>query len=338
MENKKQYFVIAILVICALSLVVGAFNTASQNIKSEKTKKLQTMLSGGSPKIALVKLNGVIEASENQTNLFSEDYGAQNILKSLKTARDDNSVKAVILQINSPGGTVATSQNIYYEILRVRKNKPVIVVMEDVAASGGYYIASAADRIIAQEGTLTGSIGVIMQTVDAHKLFSDKLGLKSNVMKSGAFKDAGSSTREMTAQERALFQNIVNEAYNQFLTAIENGRVGRNDNYSIPRQNLDKTTLKKYADGRIFTGNQAYNYGFIDMLGDIELAQNVAQKMADEKFDKNFMKLPVVNYNSQSGFSQLLFGASESIFKINPLKSYMPQSVNMSGKLLYLWE
>ena len=338
MENKKQIFVWAILIICALSLVVGAFNTTVQNIKSEKTQKLQTVLAGGSPRIALIKLNGMIEASENQAGLFSEDFGAQNILKSLKAARDDNSVKAVILQINSPGGTVAMSQNIYYEILRVRNLKPVVAVMEDVAASGGYYIASAADRIIAQEGTLTGSIGVIMQTVDAHKLFSDKLGLKSNVMKSGTFKDAGSATREMTQRERELFQNIVNEAYNQFLNAIATGRIARQDNYSVEKQNLSAENLSKYADGRIFTGNQAYNYGFVDMLGDVELAQNVAHKMANEKFGKNFLKLPVSNYNAPSGFSQFFFGASESLFNYNTLKSYMPQSINMSGKLLYLWE
>jgi len=313
-------------------------NTAMQKakIENEKTQKLQNIFSNTS-KIALIRLNGIIDANEGQANFLSEDFGAQNILKSLKMAKTDNSVKAVVLKINSPGGTVATSQNIYYEILRLRKIKPVVVVMEDVAASGGYYIASASDRIVAQEGTLTGSIGVIMQTMDAHRFLTDKLGLKSNVIKSGSFKDAGSATREMTAQERALFQNIVDDAYSQFVTAIENGRINRIDTYKAHKQDLTKNTLKKYADGRIFTGAQAYKYGFVDMLGDLELGQIIAAQMASERFHRDFTKLPLVNYNAQSNFSQMLFGATESLFQ-SDLKSYFPISMNMSKKPLYLWE
>lgn len=336
--DRKNYFVGAIILICFLSLIVGSFNTAIQNIKSEKTQKLQNVLSGSAPKIALIKLNGIIEASESQTGFLTEDFGATNLLKSLKLAKEDNSVKAIIIKINSPGGTVATSQNIYHEIMRIRKNKPVIVVMEDVAASGGYYIASAADRIIAQEGTLTGSIGVIFQTMDAHKLLTDKLGLKSNVIKSGTFKDAGSASREMTPQERVLFQNIVNDSYGQFLNAIENGRINNSDIYNIPKRNLDKVTLKKYADGRIFTGKQAYEYGFVDMLGDMELAQEITNKMTAQLYGKSYSKLPVVNYNTPSGFSQMLLGGAEAIFNGDSLKTYLPKSYNMSGKLLYLWE
>ena len=336
--DKKNFFVIALLSICFLSLLVGSFNSAIQHIKSEKVQKIKNVFSENAPKIALIRLNGIIDAAEGQSGFLSEDFGAQNLLKSLKTAKEDNSVKAIIIKINSPGGTVATSQNIYHEIMRIRKNKPVIVVMEDVAASGGYYIASAADRIIAQEGTLTGSIGVIFQTMDAHRLLTDKLGIKSNVIKSGSFKDAGSATREMTAQERALFQNIVEDSYSQFLNAIENGRIKTADIYNVPKRQLDKTTLKKYADGRIFTGKQAYEYGFVDMLGDMELAQEVANKMTAQIYGKYYSKLPVVNYNSPSGFSQMLFGGAEALFGGDSIKSYLPKSYSMSGKLLYLWE
>ena len=343
MENKKlqNIFVIGILTICFLSLIVGGFNTTIQGFKAknEKAKKLKNIFGTGSPKIALIQLNGLISAGEGQNNFFSESNSAQNVLKSLKCAKKDNSVKAIILKINSPGGTVATSQNIYYEVLRLRQTKPVVVVMEDVAASGGYYIASGADRIIAQEGTLTGSIGVIMQTMDAHKLLTDKLGLKSNVIKSGAFKDAGSSSREMSPQERELFQNIVNDSYNQFISAITKGRVQRNDKYSVPKKDLTKENLKKYSDGRIFTGHQAYNYGFVDILGDMETAQQIATKMASEKFSKNMGKnLPVVNYNEMSNFSQMIFGAQEAFFKGDSIKNYLPDSMTMSKKPLYLWE
>lgn len=341
MEEKfKKYFVLSLLVICFLSLIVGAFNSIALNskAKNEKTKKLQNVFKSSSSKIALIKLNGIIEASENQTSFLSQDLSSQNVLKSLKRARLDNSVKGVLLKINTPGGTVAMSQNIYQEIIRLRKIKPIIVLMEDVAASGGYYIACASDRIVAQEGTLTGSIGVIMQTMDAHKLIVDKLGLKPNVIKSGAFKDAGSSTREMTQQERFLFQNIVNDSYNQFLIAIENGRVKRNDNYSTPKQTLTKENLYKYADGRIFTGRQALNLGFVDMLGDIDIAIFELIKMSGEKFKTDLSRMPVMEYNESQGFSQMLFGATNSIFKQNSFEKYLPASMNMSNVPLYLWE
>jgi len=337
MEIKK-YFVVAILAICFLSLIIGGFNSAVQNAKSEKAQKIKNAFSGGIPKIALIKLNGVIDASEGQASFLTDDYGAQGLLKSLKDANADKSVKAIIIKINSPGGTVATSQNIYHEIMRIRKNKPVVAVMEDVAASGGYYIASAADRIIAQEGTLTGSIGVIFQTMDAHKLLTEKLGIKSNVIKSGTFKDAGSASREMTPQERELFQNIINDAYGQFLTAIENGRIKTENIYNVPKRNLDNTTLKKYADGRIFTGKQAYEYGFVDMLGDMYLAEEITNKMTAQIYGNSYSKLPVVNYNSQSSFSQMLFGGAETLFKGDSIKSCLPKSYNMQAKLLYLWE
>lgn len=341
MEHKyKNFVVILILIISFVSLIVGSLNSTTNNVKveNEKTSKLKEAFSSGSSKIALIKLNGIIDSSESQASFLSEDLSASNLLKSLKLAREDKSVKAVIVEINSPGGTVAASQNIYNEIMRLRKIKPVIAVMDDIAASGGYYIASAADRIIAQEGTLTGSIGVIMQTMDAHKLLSDKLGLKSNVIKSGLYKDSGSATRAMTDDERALFQNIVNDSYSQFLVAIEQGRINRDDKYLVEKAELTLSNLEKYADGRIFTGRQANQLGFIDMIGDIELAKNLASKMASEKFKKDYSNIPVNIYSAPSNFSQKFFGATESMFKGNSLNQYFPNSMNMSKVPLYLWE
>ena len=341
MEHKYKHFVvIIILIISFLSLIVGSFRPTVKEVKAENEKisKLKDAFSSNSSKVALLKLDGVIESSASQASFFNEDMSASNLLKSLKMAKEDKSVKAIIIEINSPGGTVPASQNIYDEILRTRKVKPVIVVMDDVAASGGYYIASAADRIIAQAGTLTGSIGVIMQTMDAHKLLSDKLGLKHNVIKSGLYKDAGSATREMTSEERKLFQDIVDDSYKQFVRAIEIGRVNRNDNYQVAKTELTQTTLEKYADGRVFTGNQAYNLGFVDFVGDLTQAHDFACKMASEKFNKKIEYLPLVNYNAASSFAQKLFGTTESMFKGKSLNQYFPNSMNMSKVPLYLWE
>lgn len=339
-SEYKSFVVILILIISFISLIVGSLNSNVNNAKveNEKASKLKGAFTSSSAKIALIKLNGIIDSSDSQAGFLSEDLSASNLLKSLKLAREDRSVKAVIVEINSPGGTVAASQNIYNEIMRIRKIKPVVVVMDDVAASGGYYIASAADRIIAQEGTLTGSIGVIMQTMDAHKLLTEKLGVKSNVIKSGLYKDAGSATREMTSDERQLFQDIVNDSYKQFVLAIEQGRVNRDDKYMTKKQELSKMNLEKYADGRVFTGHQAHEFGFIDAVGDIELAKDFASKMASEKFKKDFSNLPVNVYSAPSSFSQKFFGITENIFKGNTLNQYLPNSMNMSKIPLYLWE
>ncbi|UKI41595.1 MAG: signal peptide peptidase SppA [Candidatus Melainabacteria bacterium] len=217
-------------------------------------------------------------------------------LKAIKEAQTDNQVKGVVLKINTPGGTVGMSQNIYDAIIRLRKAKPVVVFMEDVAASGGYYIASAADRIVAQSGTLTGSIGVIMSTIDAHQLLQNKLLVEPNVIKSGKYKDIGSQLKKMTDAEKQLLQSIVNDTYNQFIRAIINGRIERNDNYSTPSMQLDMETLTKYADGRIFTGSQAKTFGFIDSNGDLEYATEFAKVMASEKFGVKVKSLNVQNY------------------------------------------
>ena len=336
----KNVLAIATITLCFLCLGIGIINSYNNKdnfvASGNKNGKAKNIISS-EMKIGVIDLVGVIENSE-RSELFSIDNSASNALKSLRNAIEDKDIKGIILRINSPGGTVAMSQSINEEVMRLKKIKPVIVLIEDMAASGGYYIACAADRIIAQEGSLTGSIGVIFSTFDFHKLMNEKLLINSNVIKSGKFKDIGSSYREMTDDERGLLQDIINDSYEQFITAIVNGRVNRTDSYSAEKADLDEATLREIADGRIFSGRQAKEYGLIDILGGINKAEEVMQSMVKDKYKtKSLVKL--VNYNKKSNLNEYLFGLTESIFDRNiNMSNYLPVSMRLSKRPLYLWE
>ncbi len=198
----------------------------------------------GSDRIAVIKIEGTIVDSE------------PSIEKIIKF-RKNKGVKAIILRINSPGGMVAPSQEIYQEVKKACKEKKVVVSMESIAASGGYYIACAADTLFANPGTLVGSIGVILQIENIEELLK-KIGLKSKVIKSGKYKDIGSMTREMTEQEEAILQNFSDDIHNQFIDAVAEGR------------NMKREEVVKLADGRIFAGEQALDLGLIDNLGNLQ--------------------------------------------------------------------
>lgn len=168
--------------------------------------------------------------------------------------RDNNAVKAVVLRIDSPGGAVGPSQEIYHELKKLAQQKPMVVSFGAVAASGGYYLAMAGERIFANPGTITGSIGVVMSFPDYQELLG-KVGIKSEVIKSGPYKDIGSALRDMTAEERLLLREMINDVHNQFVEVVSAGR-------NIPVQELIP-----YVDGRIFTGRQALEIGLVDELG-----------------------------------------------------------------------
>jgi len=341
--NQKKFSII-IIFLCIFSIVVGIFNssikiTASQKDTSSNSKssKFFEKLSSKSDKIALISLSGTISSGEAES-FMSENNSAEGVLKSLEKAQNDNSVKGVILRINSPGGTVAMSQEIYGAVLRLRAKKPVVVSMGDLAASGGYYIASAADRIFAESGTLTGSIGVIMSTMNVQDFMTGKLGIKSVVIKSGKFKDTGSMYRQMRPDEQKLLQDVVNNAYGQFVNAISKGRIARTDSYAVTKKALTKKTLMSYADGRIFTGEQAQKLGFVDRIGGLWEAKNAIKKMAAQKFKCNEKNLSIVNYNKASSFSELFSSEAKSFFSDNSLKSYLPVSARFPRQPLFMWE
>lgn len=321
--------------LCVLCLVAGIlFIDKDEPYFGDSDKKSGKTSTN---KIAVMELEGEIEASYGE-NFFGGEYNASALLKSLINSKKDSDIKGVIIKINSPGGTVAMSQSIYNQIMKIRQEKPVVVVLDDTAASGGYYIASAADRIIAQGGTLTGSVGVIFSFMDFHELLTNKLFVDSVVIKSGKYKDLGSPTRAITKEEKALMQDVVNDSYDQFVEAIINGRVQRNDNYSAEKTVLTESELRKYADGRIFTGRQAKKIGFVDTIGDIDTAKDTIEKMAQEKFNNNY-SAKLVKYSEKSLFSEYFFNFNEYGSKTNlNLKNIIPTSMRLSRKPLYLWE
>jgi len=206
-----------------------------------------------SDRIAVIKIEGAI---------LDSGPSIEKIIK----FRKNKGVKAIILRINSPGGAVAPSQEIYREVKKACKEKKVVVSMESIAASGGYYIACAADTLFANPGTLVGSIGVILQLENIEELLK-KIGLKSKVIKSGKYKDIGSMTREMTEQEEAILQNFSDDIHNQFIDAVAEGR------------NMKREEVVKLADGRIFAGEQALELGLIDNLGNLQDAIAMTAEM-----------------------------------------------------------
>lgn len=224
--------------------------------------------------LAWIKVRGVI-AESGDSGPFSRQTGASAIAKKIRTAAADDAVKAIVIDINSPGGTVASVQNIYSEIQAAKqKGKKVVALFRDVAASGGFYIAMAADKIVAEPGTITGSVGVIMQTNNVEGLFK-KIGVSVTPITSGKYKDIGSSYRPMTDAEKALLQDMVSETYGQFFAAVKAGRPG-----------VKPADLTEYTDGRVFTGERAYKLGFIDKLGGEEEARLLAGELAGLKDPK----------------------------------------------------
>ncbi len=210
---------------------------------------------GGSKRLALVRIEGVI--TDAQATIDELDRYAKN-----------PSVLAIVLRIDSPGGAVVPAQEIYDAVNRLRSDyqKKVVVSMGTVAASGGYYIAAASDKIVASPGSLTGSIGVIMEIPNVEGLLK-KVGVESIVIKSGRNKDVGSPFRRMEPEERALLQSVLDDVHAQFIEAVAKGR------------GLDVVEVRRLADGRVFTGRQAQSVGLVDDLGDLRDAIHSAAKL-----------------------------------------------------------
>ena len=194
-------------------------------------------------KVAVIDVTGTISRTEA-------------IIDQIHQYRDDQAIKAIVLRINSPGGSVAPVQEIYSELKKLEK--PIVASMGSTAASGGYYIAAIADEILANPGTLTGSIGVIMQFTKLKGLY-EKVGLEQQVIKSGKFKDTGSPVRDMTDEERELLQVTLDDVHNQFIDAVFEGR----------QEHLTREEIVALADGRIFSGQQALKHKLVDQLGNL---------------------------------------------------------------------
>ncbi|MDP3939491.1 MAG: signal peptide peptidase SppA [Deltaproteobacteria bacterium] len=243
------------LAIVATLLIVGAFAAAGLALVRRASSPMPRLMVGRD-KVGVVPIEGIIGL----------DVESDKIIEQLEAFKDNPSVKAVVVRISSPGGSVGPSQEIYDKILEVSEEKHVVASLADVAASGGYYVAAAADKIVANPGTITGSIGVIAEFPNFAQLL-DKIGVKQAVVKSGEFKDIGSPVRDLTEKEKQLMQGLIDNVYDQFVMAIVEGR------------EMERDAILPYADGRVFSGEQALAYGFVDDLGGLEAAVKMAGEL-----------------------------------------------------------
>lgn len=233
----------------------------------EQTLYSESVLPDG--KIAVVDVDGIILNASQPSLLSQGEHPVAHLLEELDRAARDRAVKGVVLRINSPGGAVTASELMHQELTRFRETgKPVVAMMLDVAASGAYYIACAANEIVACRSTVTGSIGVIMQTFELTGTMS-KIGVHADAIKSGPQKGAGSPFATMTPEQREVFQGVVSELYEQFVDVVDAGR-----------PNLDREQVVALADGRIYTAPQALENGLIDRIGTMRDAVDRAKALA----------------------------------------------------------
>jgi protease-4 len=240
MKKVLIFFIIIFAIIAILSLML----TFSRKVPMGE-------------KVALVRVVGVI-------------IDSTDVIEELKEYSQDSSVKAVVIRVDSPGGAVAPSQEIYEEIIKLKENKKVVVSMGSVAASGGYYISAPADKIVANAGTLTGSIGVIMEIPNVAGLM-EKIGVETQIVKSGRHKDIASVFRSLTPEEKQLLQNVLDDVHDQFITAVSDSR------------GINPEDIKTIADGRIFTGRMAKELGLVDELGNLQDAIMLAGELTGIK-------------------------------------------------------
>ncbi|MCB1192571.1 MAG: signal peptide peptidase SppA [Leptospiraceae bacterium] len=251
MDSNKTKLLISIIVLSFLSIIVGLVNI----LYSSKTKLVPSVSQGDFFKdtqegAALIKIEGEIHSGYSTYSTT----GADTILAKLREIEKKPGIKGILLQINSPGGTVGASQEIYEELMQLRKNKKIVVTMKDMAASGGYYIASAADYIYAEPGTITGSIGVIAVSPEISGLLTH-WNVKMRVYKEGKYKDILSMFRDSTEEEESMIQSLLSDTYKRFLSDVARGR------------NKSAEAVQEMAEGRIFSGEAALQKGLVDAIG-----------------------------------------------------------------------
>lgn len=277
MKNKRKAIALFLLGFCLISMVLGIAIIAKGTFDWGGI---------GGDRIAIISIEGAIVGGRSEFGIFGVS-GADDIAEQIRRAGEDPSVKAIILRINSPGGSAAASQELHREVRRARENGKIVVAsMGDVATSGGYYVACAADKIVANPGTITGSIGAIFSQLQYYELL-ERYGIRSVVIKGGEYKDIGSPLREMTEEERKILQEMIDDIYIQFVRAVTEGR------------QMNESKVLELADGRILTGRQAKEMGLVDELGNFQDAIDLAAEMAGIKG-----KPRVVEYGRKSFFEQ----------------------------------
>ncbi len=275
MEKMKNKYLMT-LSVCMLGLCLflssGCSFISVSLVPPVQPLRETTVMGKGKEKILIIDISGIISEEEKRgvAGLSGEPDMVARIREELKTAAKDKRIKAVVLRINSPGGTVTASDILHHEIEQFKKNtgNKVIACIMDLGASGGYYVAVSADKIVAHPTAVTGSIGVIMLNLSVEGLLQ-KIGVKDTSIKTGEHKDMGSPLKTMTDEERKIFQGVLDDMYEKFLSVITEGREG-----------LSREKLRSLADGRIYIARQALEYGLIDRIGYLDEAIGLAKKEA----------------------------------------------------------
>ncbi|MFW5868739.1 MAG: signal peptide peptidase SppA [Armatimonadota bacterium] len=263
-KSRSNWMLIAGLLVVGMVVLVGMVMVIVAFVGMASDS--DGAFGGMGEKVGVITVEGVISASGGTTVLGAPLGGVRQTLDQLKRAAEDDSIKAVVLRINSPGGSAAASQELYHEVQRLADSKPVVASMADVAASGGYYIALPAERIVANQATMTGSIGVRMSFLHYYELANEH-GVDSGSITSGPYKDIGSPWRPMEPAERRLLEAMIDNIYEQFVQHVSESR------------GMEIDDAEAIADGRIFTGEQALQAGLIDELGGFNHAVKVAGEL-----------------------------------------------------------
>ena len=297
--------VIGTLVVWGFLFLFVMLRSSSDQV-TEPSLNQKTLRQNGPDKIAVVNLNGpIFDTDAGPFSGSDAAISAQRVTHLLEKLQNADDVKAVILKINSPGGAVVASDEIYQQVRLLQQHKVVVASLGDVAASGGYYIASGANKIVANPASITGSIGVIAQLPQLSGLY-EKIGVEMRTIKSGEFKDIGSESRDTTAEEQAIFDSIIKDSYDQFIQAIVTGR------------KMDEASVRKLADGRIYSGKQAKANGLVDELGDFQTTIKITEDLA------RISNATLVEYSDQSFFESLLSSKFSNLSGLKVFEKMIP--------------
>lgn len=305
--NRRRWFALGIVVILlfvsigfrfATSVASGVLTDLTPFTKEDYIYEHVIDEGSMTSKIAVLNLDGVIQDLGTSSLLNPVSYNHQQFLNQIDKAAEDPFVDGIVLYVNSPGGGVVESAQIHERLSKLvaQYDKPFYVSMGGMAASGGYYVSAPAHKIFAEPATLTGSIGVIMQNLNFAK-FAEKHGVEFNTITSGKHKDIMSPSREMTEEERIILQSMIDEMYGDFVDVIVEGR------------GMDEKTVRKLADGRVYTGKQAQEVGLVDEIGSLE---DTIQAI---KEDNNLTNAQVVRYSYEPSFFQMFGMNVVSMFK-----------------------
>jgi protease-4 len=313
------------LAIVAMTLALAGCSLISIDLQPRiRPLEEETVEGTGASKVLLLDLSGVLAEESTSFSLTTPPPRVPllaRVREELKKAEKDPAVKAVVVRINSPGGTITASDVLHREIaaFKVRRKVPVVAVIMDVGASGGYYVALAADAIVAHPTTVTGSIGVIMLTVNTQGLL-EKIGVAPVAIKSGDKKDAGSPFRQLTAEERAIFQSVIDEMYARFVRLI------------VEARRLPEATVRGFADGRIYTAEQARALGLVDQIGYLDEGIERARKSA------GLTEARVVMYHRPREYRATYYSTTPVTPSAEATLAQLGALLGGSGpRFLYLW-